>query len=143
MKTRSKLYVFALISAGIALSGSLQGNDAGSATYQLLVNGGTGTGEYAPGTMVSVSASAAPAGASFVRWTGDVEILANRFLSTTTATVPLQTVAITATYVHTGVVAATMKAPLDHLGLIVATLIRDKATSDGRLSYLSQRLTQP
>jgi hypothetical protein len=142
MTRRSKLYVFALISAGIALSGSLQGHDADSATYPLLVNGGTGTGEYAPGTMVSVSASAEPAGASFVGWTGDVEILANRFLSTTTATVPLQAVAITATYVHTAV-AATMKAPLDHLGDIVATLIREKATNDARLAYLSQGLTQP
>jgi hypothetical protein len=61
--------------------------------------------------MVTVSASAAPAGASFVSWTGDVEILANPLLSKTTATVPLQAVAITATYVHTAV-AATMKAPV-------------------------------
>jgi hypothetical protein len=57
MKRRSKLYVFAMVSAGIALSGSLQGNDADSASYKLIVNGGTGTGEYAPGTMVIVSAS--------------------------------------------------------------------------------------
>jgi hypothetical protein len=92
--------------------------------------------------MLIVRASAAPAGASFVSWAGDVEILANRFLSKTTATVPLQAVAITATYVHTAV-AATMKAPLDHLGLIVETLIREKATSDRRLRYLSKRLTQP
>jgi hypothetical protein len=90
MKSRSKLYVFAMISAGIALSGSLQRNYTDSVTYKLMVTGGTGTGDYAPGTMVIVSGSAAPAGASFVSWTGDVEILANRFLSKTTATVPLQ-----------------------------------------------------
>ena len=141
MKTRSKLYVFVLISAGIALSGSLQGNDAASVTYKLTVSDGTGTGDYVPGTMIIVSARA-PAGASFVSWTGDVEILANRFLSNTTATVPLQAVAITATYVQRAV-AATINAPLDHLGTIVETLIREKARSDSRLRYLSQRLTQP
>jgi hypothetical protein len=141
MKRRSKLYALAMLSAGIALSGSLQGNDADSVTYKLMVTGGTGTGDYTPGTMVTVGASA-PAGASFVSWTGDVEILANRFLSKTTATVPFQAVAITATYVHTAV-AATIMAPLDHLGLIVEKLIREKATSDDRLRYLSNRLTPP
>ena len=141
MKRKNKLYACAIISAAITLSGSLQGDDAASVTFKLRVMDGTGTGDYAPGTMVIVSASA-PTGASFVSWTGDVEILANRFLSRTTAIVPLQSVAISATYVYTAV-AATMKAPLDQLDGIVETLIREKITSDGRLRYLSSRLTQP
>jgi hypothetical protein len=66
-----------------------------------------------------------------VSWTGDVQILANPFLSKTTATVPFQDVAITATFVRTAV-AAHIMAPLDHLGQFVEKLIREKATSDDR-----------
>jgi Divergent InlB B-repeat domain len=137
---RSKLYLFAIMLAGIALSRSAQGNDVDS--VQLMVTGGTGTGSYAPGTMVIVSARAPSAEASFVSWAGDVEILANSFLPKTAATVPLQNVAITAVYVQKGI-EATVKAPLDNLGVIVKTLIRERAASDGRLRYLSARWTQP
>ena len=71
---------------------------AASARYALSVNSGTGSGNYVAGTQVRVSADAASAGRQFVRWTGDVAVLANPSSSTTTATVPYAAVTITANY---------------------------------------------
>ncbi|HTI70093.1 MAG TPA: Ig-like domain-containing protein [Candidatus Limnocylindria bacterium] len=41
-----------------------------NATYQLTVAGGTGSGSYAAGTVVNISASQPPAGQVFLQWTG-------------------------------------------------------------------------
>jgi hypothetical protein len=74
--------------AATAFSGSMAG---------LTVNNGTASGDEI-GTLVTVTADAPPPGTHFVGWSGDVTILANPSLSTTTATIPFLPVTITATY---------------------------------------------
>jgi hypothetical protein len=64
----------------------------------LKVENGTGDGSYAAGTMVTVTADPAPAGQHFVGWTGDIAILANANIATTTATIPSIDVTIAAKY---------------------------------------------
>jgi Fibronectin type III domain/Divergent InlB B-repeat domain len=71
---------------------------SGLTTYVLTVHGGTGGGNYAPGTQVQVSANSSPAGQVFGIWTGDYQILANPSSSNTTATMPSGHATITATY---------------------------------------------
>jgi hypothetical protein len=88
MKRTSKLLFVAMTFAATAFSGSMAG---------LTVNNGTASGDE-PGTLVIVTADAAPPGTHFVGWSGDVTILANPSLSTTTATIPFMPVTITATY---------------------------------------------
>ena len=67
-------------------------------THTLKVNKGGGSGRHISGTVVKVTADEPPAGKKFARWSGDTEILANPFVSTTTATMPSIDVTITATY---------------------------------------------
>ena len=69
--------------------------------YTLTVNNGTGSGSYDPGTSVLVSAREPLPGEAFA-WTGDRQILANWLMPTTSALMPFQDVAITATYGHDG-----------------------------------------
>jgi hypothetical protein len=64
----------------------------------LTVNGGTGSGQHDAGTMVTVTANPAPSGQQFAGWSGDIQILANPFMPTTTATMPSIDVTITPTY---------------------------------------------
>jgi hypothetical protein len=64
----------------------------------LTVNKGRGSGHHVAGTFVTVTADAPPAGQQFAGWSGDIQILANPLLSTTTATVSSIDVTITATY---------------------------------------------
>jgi len=64
----------------------------------LTVNDGRGSGGYVAGTIVTVTADPPPPGKEFVGWSGDTQILANPFISTTTATMPSIDVTITATY---------------------------------------------
>jgi hypothetical protein len=68
------------------------------ATPTLRVNNGGGSGRYVSGAVVRVIADEPPVGKKFARWNGDTEILANRFIPTTTATMPSIDVTITATY---------------------------------------------
>jgi hypothetical protein len=68
------------------------------AAHLLTVNSGSGSGNYVAGNIVTVSASAAPAGKKFDRWVGDWVILSNPLISTTTATMPSQDVTVTASY---------------------------------------------
>jgi hypothetical protein len=73
---------------------------AAPASQALTVNNGRVSGSAAPGTLVTVTANAAPAGQKFAGWTGDIQILGNPSAATTTAIVPSTTPAtITATYV--------------------------------------------
>jgi hypothetical protein len=70
----------------------------GVATQTLTVTNGTGSGNYPPGTQVTVSANPPASGQQFTGWTGDVAILANPSAATTTATIPSSNVSIRATY---------------------------------------------
>jgi len=66
--------------------------------YALTVNSGTGSGSYAEGTKVKVTAAAAPAGKIFDKWTGDVQYLKNPDDSINEITMPAKSISITATY---------------------------------------------
>ena len=88
MKTHCKVLFVAMAFAATAFSGSMAG---------LTVNNGTASGDET-GTLVTVTADTAPPGTQFVGWSGDVDILANPSLPTTTATIPSMPVTITATY---------------------------------------------
>ena len=88
MNRPTKLFFVAMAFAATAFSGSMAG---------LTVNNGTASGDETD-TLVTVTAAAAPAGTHFVGWSGDVDILANPSLPTTTATIPSMPVTITATY---------------------------------------------
>ena len=76
-----------------------EGTTSAAAESQILtVVNGSASGNT-PGTVVTVTANDPPAGQEFAGWIGDVDILANSSLSTTTATLPSSTPAtITATY---------------------------------------------
>ncbi len=64
----------------------------------LRVENGKPSGTYEVGTQIVVSADDPLPGSEFIRWTGDIAILANPFLARTTATIPSTPVTITATY---------------------------------------------
>jgi lysophospholipase L1-like esterase len=71
-------------------------------TYALTVNSGTGSGNYAAGTVVTVTANTAPAGQQFSAWTGATSALASTTSATTTLTMPAAATSITANYTATG-----------------------------------------
>jgi Divergent InlB B-repeat domain/FG-GAP repeat len=106
MKTKTKvvaLIALSLLAAAICGYSQLPGPQDISAPenliqFSLTVERGEPSGDYAPGTQVTVTADPAPAGQRFAGWTGDVVILANPLLSKTTATMPSMAVTITATY---------------------------------------------
>jgi hypothetical protein len=67
-------------------------------TPTLTVNNGSGRGQHVAGKVVKVTADPPPPGKKFTGWSGDIQILANPFLSTTTATMPSIDVTVSATY---------------------------------------------
>jgi hypothetical protein len=67
-------------------------------SYILDVVSGRGDGIYPTGRRVKVSADPPPAGQQFAGWAGDIAILSNPFLPTTTAIIPSMNVSIIATY---------------------------------------------
>jgi hypothetical protein len=75
-------------------------------TYNLTVQSGTGTGSYASGTSVAITANAPPLGQVFVNWTGAV--VANPNAATTTLTMPAENTTVTANYGVAGKVALTV-----------------------------------
>jgi hypothetical protein len=97
------LAVAAATVTGLKAGSTSQGEESthapnGPINVSLTVEGGTSSGNYAAGTLVIVSANPPSAGAQFTGWTGDVVILANPFLPTTTALVPQTAVTIKATF---------------------------------------------
>lgn len=72
-----------------------------STLYTLTVNSGSGDGDYAAATQVSVTADAVPSGQEFDVWTGDTSILADASQATTTVTMPASAATINATYKNT------------------------------------------
>jgi len=67
-------------------------------TYCLTVNSGSGDGQYAPGSVVSIAADPAPTGQVFDRWVGDTAGVAETQSAGTTITMPASDVEITAAY---------------------------------------------
>ena len=120
MNRTSKLLLGAMAVATATISAlmagsALHGEETTAASsdpikFSLTVENGTPSGNYEAGTLVIVSADAPQAGGQFAGWTGDVAILANPFIPTTTATIPFMAVTITATYTAP---AAIFIAPID------------------------------
>ena len=69
-------------------------------TYVLTVNGGSGGGSYTSGTNVAIAANAAPSGQVFDKWTVSAgsPTIANVNAASTTLTMPVSNVTISATY---------------------------------------------
>ena len=80
------------------------------ARYTLSVQNGSGSGSYTPGTTVTLSASAAPAGQVFDRWTG--ASVANVYSATTTLTMPASNASVTALFKAEPVTASSSVAQL-------------------------------
>ncbi|OHX63834.1 hypothetical protein NH26_19675 [Flammeovirga pacifica] len=68
------------------------------ALYQLIVNSGSGSGAYAEGEVISVTANSPEAGYEFDQWTGGVSNLSDKFSASTQYTMPGNGAQITATY---------------------------------------------
>jgi len=66
--------------------------------YELIVMGGSGSGEYAFNEMVNISANKPAPGFAFKRWTGDTETISNSESSNTTVTMPDKDLTIIASY---------------------------------------------
>ena len=73
-------------------------NEDQEASYTLEVTGGSGSGNYPAGQVITVSANPAPEGQEFDRWTGDAALLENDKGMVTTLTMPSRDVQVTATY---------------------------------------------
>ena len=71
---------------------------AAPGTFVLEVTYGWGSGVYPAGTIVPVKAAEPLMGSQFTGWTGDIAILSNPFLATTTALIPGMNVRIAASY---------------------------------------------
>jgi Divergent InlB B-repeat domain len=118
MNKGSDLLVIAMT---IALSFSISQLDAQIAASSdptkliLTVEEGTASGNYAAGEQVTVSANAPKTGAQFAGWKGDVAILANPSLPTTTATIPFIAVTITATYTAPATNLSPGSGPVTHI----------------------------
>jgi hypothetical protein len=66
--------------------------------YTLTVNNGSGSGSYTAGTVVNISANAAPSGQMFDKWTGNTSGIADVNASSTTYTMGSASATVTATY---------------------------------------------
>jgi len=70
--------------------------------YTLTVNSGSGGGQYAAGTVVSIAADAAPMDKMFDEWSGDTDGIDDVAAASTTITMPAAGAEITATYKYIG-----------------------------------------
>lgn len=92
--------------SGSASGNSASGNSASSnaannsGKYNVIVENGAGGGYYAPGSVVTITAYAAPTGKVFDRWTtSNTDIgFSNAFGASTTFIMPTHEVKVTATY---------------------------------------------
>jgi len=66
--------------------------------FRLNVIRGTGGGSFAGGALATIEAASPPAGMHFVKWSGDVQRLADPKSAKTTVTMPRQYVSLAATY---------------------------------------------
>jgi ribosomal protein L21E len=74
------------------------GGTSAATKYTLTVNTGTGSGSYASGSAVTISANTAPSGQVFDKWTGDTSYIASATSSSTTVTMPEKAISLTAVY---------------------------------------------
>ncbi len=81
-------------------SGTVTPTPTPSGQFKLTVQNGTGSGTYAAGATVSITANAAPTGQSFKNWTSSSNDfnIANSTSSVTTITMPAHDLTITANY---------------------------------------------
>ena len=66
--------------------------------YVLTVSGGTGSGSYASGTSVTVTAKAPATGKVFDKWTGDTSYVSDTASPSLTFAMPAKAITLTATY---------------------------------------------
>jgi hypothetical protein len=79
---------------------------AATTLYALTVTNGTGSGTYAPGTVVTITANAPPAGSTFLKWSGAT--VASSTSATTTLTMPAASATVTANYTAAALYALTV-----------------------------------
>lgn len=82
--------------------------DASDATYLLTINGGTGGGNYAAGTNVTVKADAPAAGKIFDKWIGSTAYVVSVNSSSAIVTMPSKAITLSATYKTAPVVKYTL-----------------------------------
>ncbi|GHU79786.1 hypothetical protein FACS1894191_3390 [Clostridia bacterium] len=86
-------------SAVLSVAFTKQTGETPPTLYALTVNGGTGSGDYAAGAQVTITANAAPSGQVFDKWTATGGgSLANANSASTTYTMPGNAATVTATY---------------------------------------------
>ncbi|GBU28886.1 hypothetical protein R84B8_02448 [Treponema sp. R8-4-B8] len=111
MKNVLKLFVamrsiaiIALVAViGFSMAACSDGSDSTPTTYPVTVYGGSGSGSYAAGATVSISATA-PSGQTFTNWTVNSggATLANANSASTTFTMPTNAVTVTANFTGGG-----------------------------------------
>lgn len=72
-------------------------------SFELTVNGGSGSGSYEAGSTVAIVANPAPIGQLFDQWTGDAANLANALAAATSLIMPSNAVTVTASYIPGGI----------------------------------------
>lgn len=70
----------------------------GNTLYTLTINSGSGSGSFTNRQRVAIAASNAPAGKIFDRWTGDTSYAASIYAPTTSVTMGVQNISLTATF---------------------------------------------
>lgn len=73
-------------------------NDPDETAYALTVNGGTGSGSYGSGKVITIAANAPATGKIFDKWTGDTAYVSDANSATATVTMPSFPISLTATY---------------------------------------------
>ena len=81
-----------------AAATTVTANFTSGPTYALTVNNGSGSGNYAAGTVVTITANAAPAGQMFSGWTGIGVTVASPASATSTVSMPAAAASVTANY---------------------------------------------
>ena len=75
------------------------GGDPGNGgLYTLSISGGSGSGEYPSGTVVSISANPPGTDQAFDRWTGSTQHVADAFSASTAVTMPAANISLSAAF---------------------------------------------
>jgi len=87
-----------LIMPNIDITVTATFEDIPALTYILVVDNGTGDGEYIEGTIVEIVADEAPTGKLFKEWIGDIEKIVDVTQEQTVIEMPSKDIIVTATY---------------------------------------------